>query len=168
MKIFIFDPYKSGNFKINKDQAGGYGTSNEIGNNIFSLTLAAFLKKNINYAPMFAIYTFTVLKNKGFDVEYTKSYSDIKSCDLCLVTSSTVCHETEIYYLKKLKEQNKLLKEYEDSKNFGLHVHCPEGAVSKDGPSAGGAITLSIYSLLNNKPIKNTISMTGETNLRGK
>tara|TARA_B100001175_G_C19485072_1_gene629277 strand:+ start:470 stop:1813 length:1344 start_codon:yes stop_codon:yes gene_type:complete len=106
MKIFIFDPYKSGNFKINKDQAGGYGTSNEIGNNIFSLTLAAFLKKNINYAPMFAIYTFTVLKNKGFDVEYTKSYSDIKSCDLCLVTSSIVCHETEIYYLKKLKEQN--------------------------------------------------------------
>ena len=76
--------------------------------------------------------------------------------------------KTLAWSLTPKRQQNKLLKEFENTKNFGLHVHCPEGAVSKDGPSAGGAITLSIYSLLNNKPIKNTISMTGETNLRGK
>ena len=106
MKIFIFDPYKSGNFKINKDQAGGYGTANEIGNNFFSYFLSFFIKKTINYAPMFAIYTYSVLKSKGIDVHYTQNFSDIDHCDLCLVTSSIVCHETELNYLKILKEKN--------------------------------------------------------------
>ena len=64
--------------------------------------------------------------------------------------------------------QKALLKRFEETKNQGIHIHCPEGAVSKDGPSAGGAITLSLYSLLNNKPITNTVSMTGETNLQGR
>jgi len=64
--------------------------------------------------------------------------------------------------------QKTLLKRFEETKNQGIHIHCPEGAVSKDGPSAGGAITLSLYSLLNNKPITNTVSMTGETNLQGR
>jgi len=49
----------------------------------------------------------------------------------------------------------------------GLHIHCPEGAVSKDGPSAGTAITIAMYSLFNKKPIKNTIAITGEINLHG-
>ena len=106
MQIVIFDPYKAGNFKINKDQAGGYGTSNEIGNSIFSNVLSSFLKKTINYSPMFAVYTYSVLKNKGVDVKYTKNFEDIDECDLCLVTSSIVCHETELYYLKKLNEKN--------------------------------------------------------------
>jgi len=64
--------------------------------------------------------------------------------------------------------QKELIKSFEKTKNQGLHVHCPEGATPKDGPSAGGAITMAIYSLLNNKPIRNTVSMTGETNLQGK
>lgn len=49
----------------------------------------------------------------------------------------------------------------------GFHIHCPEGAIPKDGPSAGTALTLAIYSLLTNKPINNEIAMTGEINLRG-
>jgi len=48
-----------------------------------------------------------------------------------------------------------------------FHIHCPEGAVSKDGPSAGTAITLVLYSRLVNKEINNKIAMTGEINLRG-
>ena len=76
--------------------------------------------------------------------------------------------KTLAWSLTPEERQKELTKHFEETKNQGLHVHCPEGAVSKDGPSAGGAITLSIYSLLNNKPIKNTISMTGETNLRGR
>jgi ATP-dependent Lon protease len=49
----------------------------------------------------------------------------------------------------------------------GLHIHCPDGAVSKDGPSAGTAITLAMYSLFNKIPINNTTAITGEINLRG-
>jgi ATP-dependent Lon protease len=52
--------------------------------------------------------------------------------------------------------------------NFkGIHLHCPEGAVPKDGPSAGAAITVVIYSLLNNKKISNEIAITGEITLQG-
>lgn len=54
-----------------------------------------------------------------------------------------------------------------DSKNQGLHIHCPEGAVSKDGPSAGAAITLAIYSLFTKRAIRNDIAITGEINLQG-
>jgi len=50
----------------------------------------------------------------------------------------------------------------------GIHIHCPEGATPKDGPSAGTAITTSIYSLLNNKKIKYNIAITGEITLDGK
>jgi ATP-dependent Lon protease len=56
---------------------------------------------------------------------------------------------------------------FETTKSQGLHIHCPEGAVSKDGPSAGTAITSVIYSLFNNKKIKNNIAITGEINLQG-
>ena len=60
-----------------------------------------------------------------------------------------------------------LTKQFEETRSQGLHVHCPEGAVAKDGPSAGMAITLALYSLLNNIPIDNTVAMTGEINLQG-
>ena len=49
-----------------------------------------------------------------------------------------------------------------------IHIHFPEGATPKDGPSAGTAITTTIYSLLNDKKIKNNIAITGEINLQGK
>ena len=49
----------------------------------------------------------------------------------------------------------------------GLHIHCPEGATPKDGPSAGTAITCAIYSILTDKPIRRDIAITGEINLQG-
>lgn len=60
-----------------------------------------------------------------------------------------------------------LVKNFNKSKNQGVHIHCPEGAVPKDGPSAGTAITTVLYSLLNNKKIKNDIAITGEICLQG-
>jgi ATP-dependent Lon protease len=53
------------------------------------------------------------------------------------------------------------------NKHNGIHIHCPEGGVPKDGPSAGTAITTCIYSLLNNLKIKNYIAITGEITLDG-
>jgi ATP-dependent Lon protease len=60
-----------------------------------------------------------------------------------------------------------LIKLFEKTKMQGIHIHCPEGAVPKDGPSAGTAITICIYSLLNKKKIKNNIAITGEIDLQG-
>jgi ATP-dependent Lon protease len=57
-----------------------------------------------------------------------------------------------------------------DEQNYslnGIHIHCPEGAVPKDGPSAGTAITVAIYSLLNKKQVKYNIAITGEISFDG-
>jgi ATP-dependent Lon protease len=53
-------------------------------------------------------------------------------------------------------------------KNQGIHIHVPEGATPKDGPSAGTAITIVLYSLFSGKKIKNDIAITGEICLQGR
>ncbi|MBP7769673.1 MAG: endopeptidase La [Aliarcobacter sp.] len=71
----------------------------------------------------------------------------------------------------------KSVKEIEDKTNvdsseiykrFDIHLHIPEGATPKDGPSAGIAMALTIASVLSDKAIKSDVAMTGELTLSGK
>ena len=49
-----------------------------------------------------------------------------------------------------------------------LHIHLPQGAVKKDGPSAGVALTVALVSALTGRTVRNDIAITGEVNLRGR
>jgi ATP-dependent Lon protease len=56
----------------------------------------------------------------------------------------------------------------EEFRDSDLHIHFPAGAIPKDGPSAGAAITLAIASVLSRRPIRRDAAITGEVTLRGK
>jgi ATP-dependent Lon protease len=61
-----------------------------------------------------------------------------------------------------------LQKKMEEGKNQGIHIHVPEGATPKDGPSAGAAITMVLYSLFTEQTINREVAMTGEICLQGR
>ena len=83
-----------------------------------------------------------------------------------VMKESMSCAKTLAMGLLTQEEKDSVLSELK-SNPFGLHIHCPDGATPKDGPSAGITITTGIYSILTSKPIRNDIAMTGEVDLLG-
>ena len=75
--------------------------------------------------------------------------------------------KTVAWNLIPTEMKKKIYEEMKEKGNFGIHLHCPEGATPKDGPSAGAAITLAIVSQLTKIKVKNTVAMTGEIDLNG-
>lgn len=59
------------------------------------------------------------------------------------------------------------IRAYLRSNPVALHVHCPDTAMPKDGPSAGAAITLAVMSRLTNRPVRQDVAMTGEIDMLG-
>ena len=93
--------------------------------------------------------------NTQFDLKLTGMQGDVmkESMNVAL---------TLAWKLTPPEMQEKYMKH-----KMGIHIHCPDGSTPKDGPSAGACITTTIFSLLNNRPIRNTSAITGEINLQG-
>lgn len=71
--------------------------------------------------------------------------------------------------LEYIKSHAPLLELNEDIfENWNIHVHVPEGAIPKDGPSAGITMATSLASALTQRKVKANLAMTGEITLRGK
>ena len=106
------------------------------------------------HAKFFPSEQFLELKLTGLQQDVMK-----ESMHVALTVAWNLTPETKKQALRKLYdgEHNKC----------GINIHPGDGSVQKDGPSAGGIITLVLYSLLNDLPIKAKFAMTGEIQMSG-
>lgn len=84
-----------------------------------------------------------------------------------VITESISVASTLAFNQLNKELQDKYIEEWKE-KPRGLHIHMPDGSVQKDGPSAGTAITVALYSILTGKKIRNDIAITGEITFEGK
>ena len=71
-----------------------------------------------------------------------------------------------ISYIRSTAKEHKINAEVFKKNDF--HIHIPEGAVPKDGPSAGITMATAVFSALTNRPVSAAVAMTGEITLRGR
>lgn len=98
----------------------------------------------------------TLVPGKGDKVTFTGNLGDI------MKESATVAYQ----FVRSQADSLKLDSTIFDSHN--IHIHVPEGAVPKDGPSAGITLVTGIVSALSKRKVKSQVAMTGEVTLTGK
>ncbi len=106
------------------------------------------------------IEAFSIPTNNKLELELTGQQGEV-------MQESMRCAKTVAWNILPDQVKRKLNEEWTNFGNTGIHIHCPDGATPKDGPSAGAAITTAIISLLMKQKVDNTIAMTGEINLKG-
>ena len=108
----------------------------------------------------------------GLTIIQVMKYPADKTLELSTTGKQGEVMKESVEYAKKIafslltnEEQEKIIKDGHEKKGFGIHVHTPEAATPKDGPSAGAAMTLAMYSLMSGKKVNNKVAMTGEIDL---
>ncbi len=106
----------------------------------------------------------------GGDILFIESLISIGKGNLTLTGNlGTVMKESATIALEYIKSNAEIFGiDPEMFSKYNIHLHVPEGATPKDGPSAGIAMLTSLVSLLTQRKIKKNIAMTGEITLRGK
>ena len=116
------------------------------------------------------------IKGKG-SLQLTGSLGDVmkESAKIALSVVKVLIDNNKIEIPKKIipktekeKEEKKTLPSSEVYRRYDLHLHVPEGATPKDGPSAGITMATAIASILSNKKVRADVAMTGELTLTGK
>jgi ATP-dependent Lon protease len=110
----------------------------------------------------------------GLTIIQAIKFPSTKMLDLELTGKAGDVMKESVQYALKVawslltdSEKNKIIDDSNNKKTFGIHIHCPDGATPKDGPSAGIAIFTTIVSLMTNIPVRRDVAMTGEITLRG-
>lgn len=96
-----------------------------------------------------------VLDGKG-NIETTGSLGDVMKESAKIAVS----------YVRNVADKYNISKDFYKEKD--IHIHAPEGAVPKDGPSAGVTMTTALVSALSGMPVRSDVAMTGEITLHGK
>jgi ATP-dependent Lon protease len=114
------------------------------------------------YGGLLPIECSYVCHNTPFNLSMTGSLQNV------MTESMTIAKNIALDLLQD-NEKKSIMQQMKNDDNMmkGIHIHCPEGAVQKDGPSAGMAITLCLYSLFTQKRIPENFSFTGEIRMNG-
>ena len=172
LKEKVFELFREVNLQYLLGKIGGfpYTITRSFIETIFAEKMKVHYNK-ISNAPQIGIVNGLFATESGLGgILFIECYKTISERRLSLnLTGQQGKTMKESMEVAKTVAWNLLTKEQQEEINskpaFGLHIHCPEGATPKDGPSAGGAITLTIYSQLLNKKIDNTYALTGEIRL---
>lgn len=97
----------------------------------------------------------TVIPNGSGRLELTGSLGEVMK-ESCKIALSYIRSNAEKYGIEQ------------DFSKIDIHIHAPEGAVPKDGPSAGVTLTTALISVLTKRAVKGTVAMTGEVTLQGR
>jgi endopeptidase La len=135
-------------------------TINEIHNESKIGLVNGLWANDMGVGGLIPIEAFSIPTTNKLELELTGQQGDV-------MQESMRCAKTVAWNVIPDNFKEKLNEYWKHFGNTGIHIHCPDGATPKDGPSAGAAITTAIISLLMEQKVNNEIAMTGEINLKG-